>query len=264
MDENKNPIEQEQAQAAALAKVNSQETSSMQVFGSVENFEVAQRMAKCLASSKMIPVTYQNNIPDCLIALDMANRMGANPIMVMQNLYVVHGNPGWSSKFLIASLNMCGKFSPLRYHEENEKTDQWVCYAYAIDKMTGEELKGPEVSMEMAKKEGWYDKAGSKWKTMPQLMLHYRAAAFFQRTYAPEISMGLMTKEEVEDIDYEDVTNGAAPRKPNAFNPQGLSADEKRKQIEEARKRMQQANQPEDVEPVEETTPGTTLFPEQQ
>ena len=35
---------------------------------------------------------------------------------------------------------------------------------------------------------------------MPSQMLRYRAAAFWQRVYCPEISMGLITKEEAEDI----------------------------------------------------------------
>ena len=42
-------------------------------------------------------------------------------------------------------------------------------------------------------------------------MLQYRSAAFFQRTYAPEISMGMQTVEEIRDVvdtTYEDVTPG--------------------------------------------------------
>ena len=54
--------------------------------------------------------------------------------------------------------------------------------------------------MEMAKAEGWIDKAGSKWKTMPELMRRYRAASFFTKQFAPEVSMGLQTIEEIIDI----------------------------------------------------------------
>ena len=52
----------------------------------------------------------------------------------------------------------------------------------------------------MVKAEGWDSKTGSKWKTMPEQMFKYRAAAFWQRAYAPEISMGLQTAEEAIDI----------------------------------------------------------------
>lgn len=163
-------------------------------------FALTQRKANMYVNSELVPQQYKGNIGNCCIAVDMAQRMNANPLMVMQNLYIVHGNPGWSSKFLIACINQCGRFTPLRYQQEGEGTAQWKCRATATDKTTGELLVGPWASMEMAKKEGWSTKSGSKWQTMPELMLMYRAAAFFQRTFAPEISMGFLTKEENEDI----------------------------------------------------------------
>ena len=193
-----------------------QKNDTMLVFSSQANFEQAQRMAQALAASTIVPVQYQKSktpeaVANCIIALEMANRIGMSPLLVMQNLYVVYGNVGWSSKFLIAALNTCGRFSPLRYEHENEgDLNKWRCRAWAIDKTTGTPLHGAWVSIKMAKDEGWYDKNGSKWKTMPELMLQYRAAAFFQRTYAPEISMGMQTVEELNDVvdaSYEDVTN---------------------------------------------------------
>jgi hypothetical protein len=74
------------------------------------------------------------------------------------------------------------------------------CKAVALDKQSNTILDGPTVTMEMAKAEGWIDKTGSKWKTMPELMLKYRAAAFFGRLYAPEIMMGLYSADEIVDI----------------------------------------------------------------
>lgn len=176
------------------------QSDNMLVFGSEANFNNAQRMATALSKSNIIPSNYQNNLPNCIIALEMANRIKMSPIMVMQNLYVVHGNPGWSSKFLIAALNCSGKFSPIRYEFRGEEgKDNWGCRAWAVDN-TGEPLYGAWVDIAMAKAEGWYSKTGSKWKTMPQLMLQYRAGAFFARTYAPEIGMGMQTVEELNDI----------------------------------------------------------------
>jgi hypothetical protein len=52
----------------------------------------------------------------------------------------------------------------------------------------------------MAKDEGWLTKNGSKWRTMPELMLKYRAAAFFARTECPEALYGFQTSDEVEDV----------------------------------------------------------------
>jgi hypothetical protein len=161
-----------------------------------EKFELVQRQAKALSLSTMIPKDYQNNIPNTLVALEMAQRIGASPLMVMQNLHIIHGRPSWSSTFVIAALNACGRFSAMRF--EMDGADK--CRAVATERETNHVLEGPWVTMQMAKEEGWLSKAGSKWKTMPELMMRYRAAAFFGRLYAPEIMMGMHTEFEVQDM----------------------------------------------------------------
>lgn len=174
-------------------------------------------MCMLFSSSELVPPMYQAKdeaskskaIANCMIALDMAQRLGANPLMVMQNLYIVHGKPAWSSKFLIASVNTSGRFTSMQYRFEELgtkevngiKIDDIRCTAYAKDKRTGEVLESSPISLEMAILEGWYTKNGSKWKTMPKQMLMYRAASFWTNAYAPDISMGIRTAEEVQDIE---------------------------------------------------------------
>lgn len=58
----------------------------------------------------------------------------------------------------------------------------------------------------MAKKEGWVSKTGSKWLTMPELMIRYRAAAFWGRLYASDMLLGMYSQEEVVDIEPVKVT----------------------------------------------------------
>ena len=188
-----------------------QQTAPIQVgLTDSQSFELAQRVAKCFAASTLVPKQYQNNLPNCVIALNMAGRMGADPMMVMQSLYVVHGTPSWSAQFLIATFNKCGKFSSIRYDFfGTEGQDDWGCRAKATELSTGELLTGPLVTIGLAKKEGWYQKGGSKWQTMPEQMLRYRAAAWFVRTIAPEIAMGLQTAEEMRDT-YELENDGQA------------------------------------------------------
>ncbi len=170
-------------------------------FGSMEGFELMQRQAKLLAHSTLVPKEYQGNLSNCVIALNMANRMNADPLMVMQNLYIVHGRPGWSSQFLISTFNASGRFSALRYEwVGKEGTDSWGCKAWATEKATGERLEGSTVTIAIAKKEGWYSRNGSKWQTMPAQMLMYRSAAWFIRAYAPEIAMGMHTTDEIIDL----------------------------------------------------------------
>jgi len=163
-------------------------------------FELAQRKAKVYASSTLVPKEYQNNIGNVLIAMNMAKRMNADPLMVMQNLYIVHGKPGWSAQFLVACQNSCGRFSAIKYRFAGERgKSSWSCTAYTTELSSGDLVEGPTVSIDMAAAEGWSTKAGSKWKTMPELMLRYRSAAFLIRCTAPEIGMGIMTADEVED-----------------------------------------------------------------
>ena len=178
-------------------------------FASVQNFEDAQRMAKLLAASNMVPDNYRSNLGDCVIALEMSRRIGANVLAVMQNLYIVHGKPAWSSQFLIACVNASRRFSPLRYRTTGTKGQpDWGCVAWATDR-SGEVLESPEVTIAMATAEGWVTKNGSKWKTMPELMLRYRAATLFARTYAPELTMGIHTDDEVIDVASLPVANTA-------------------------------------------------------
>ena len=226
----------------ALTQTSNQAAAPVTMgFGDLASFEFLQRTSKAFANSTMVPTAYQAMvtkgygdratvepnpaaISNCMIALDMAQRMNANPLMIMQNLHIIEGRPSWSSQFIIAAINNCGKFSPLRFDlqwldeiDATYSTFEWEdrrkvekkhtvriknarCVAWAIEKTTGERLESAPVTMEMAVNEGWYGKNGSKWRSMPDLMMRYRSAAFFGRIYAPELLMGLPTAEEVHDV----------------------------------------------------------------
>lgn len=200
-------------------------TTTASVFSGIAAFEDAQRIAKALASSTLIPPQFQGQqgFANCLVALEIANRMRMSPFQVMQNLHIIHGRPSWSSQFIIGLINGCGRFSPLRY-ELTGSGDSLACYCTATEIATGEMLKGPTVTMAMAKKEGWATKSGSKWATLPDLMIRYRAAAFWGRLYIPELLVGIHTQEEVLDVEPVNVTeapktslddlNAAIPAKP--------------------------------------------------
>lgn len=214
-------------------------------------FAQLQRVANALASSTMVPVQYRAftevkefgkvtgyldnpaGLPNCIVALNMAVRMNADPLMIMQNLHVIEGRPSWSSQFIIAMLNSSGKFSPLRFELSDPGEEETIefqvtvwksgnksfekrthtfrhqtCVAWVIEKETGDRLQSPKVTMAMARDEGWIGKNGSKWQTMQEVMLQYRTASLLGRFYAPELLMGLQSKEEVED--FIDATPNAA------------------------------------------------------
>lgn len=179
-------------------------------------FELVQRQAKMLSASTLVPKEFQGNMGNCAIALNIAKRLGADPFMVIQNIDIIHGRPSFRATFLIAMVNASGRFTPLQFRMSGEGASR-SCVAWAKDKETGEVVEGTEITMAMAKAEGWSTKSESKWVTMPEQMLRYRAAAFFARIYAPDITLGMQTSEELRDI--EPARNVTPTVRAEAINP---------------------------------------------
>lgn len=173
-------------------------------FKSVGDFAQVFKMAQALSKSTIIPKDYHDNPANIVIAIDVANRLNANPLMVMQNLYIVNGRPAWSSQFLSGTINASKKFKTnIQYEMINEGKPDMKCRAYVIDN-DGNRLDGPWITMEMAEKEGWINKTGSKWKTMPEVMMRYRAVSFFARLHCSDLTMGLYTADEAIELNPED------------------------------------------------------------
>jgi hypothetical protein len=191
------------------------DSDGLKVF-SMDGFEMAQRMAKSLASSTLVPKIYQgqDGLANCLIALELSSRMKISPLVVMQNMVPIYGRPSWSSQFLIGTVNACGRFSPLRYIFDNED-EPTSCYCEAKDLASDETLRGEKITIAMAKAQGWWSRKDSKgaetskWPTMTGQMLRFRAASWWVRVFCPEISLGLGTQEEA--IDIESVTVAELP-----------------------------------------------------
>lgn len=248
-------------------------------------FDTMQRVCSFFASSDLVPDNYKAQlkpfpagadentmnaikaentaiktkaIANCMIAVEVASRIGASPLMVMQNMAVIYGRPSWSSKFLIATVNSCGRFEPLQFRFtdkgalgmvdytdyvwnptkrckepvtkqfDGKKIHDIECVAFTTKRGSDGMLESSPVSVRLAIQEGWYTKNGSKWQTMTKQMLMYRAASMWTNAYAPELSMGMRTVEEQQDIytDYEDVTaNEVAAEKENNANKKRISID---------------------------------------
>ena len=248
-------------------------------------FETMQRVCKMFASSDLVPDNYkptfkqvpananpeqiatiqlenqaaQNKaVANCMIAIEISMRIGASPLMVMQNMVPIYGKPSWSSKFLIATVNSCGRFEPLQYRFTNkgmlgmvDYTDYvWdsrsnrkqavqkqfdgkaiqdiECVAYTTKKGSKEVLESSPVSVRLAIQEGWFTKNGSKWQTMTKQMLMYRAASWWTSVYAPDLSMGMRTIEEQQDIvdvDYQEVIEYPEEERQKSANKETIGAD---------------------------------------
>jgi len=195
--------EEVKTEKTEVAEVKKQENRvadpSLGVFGSTDNFTLAWQQAQALAKSNIIPANFQGKPENVLIAIEQSQRLNVSPFMVMQNLYVIQGRPSWSSKFLIAMINGSGKFDEELHFDEKKdaKGKPYSCLAWTMK--NGRRVEGVTVDMEMASAEGWLNKTGSKWKTIPAIMLRYRAASFFASLNCPELTLGIYTKEEMED-----------------------------------------------------------------
>lgn len=201
MSENKQEIVEQKANTLKAIKTD----FSLGIFGTSDNFTMATQMAKALASSTIVPKEYQGNVANGLIAIEIAQRLQTSPLMVMQNLNVIQGRPSWSAQFLIAMVNGSGKYDmELQFDEKQDKDGKpYSCQCWT--EKNGRKVTGITVDMNMAAAEGWLQKNGSKWKTMPQVMLRYRAASFFARMNCPELTLGYYTKDEAYEIaDYQE------------------------------------------------------------
>ena len=170
------------------------------VWENKDAFNQILRAADMLSKTSIIPQSYQGKPQDCFVAIEMANRMGVSPMVVMQNMYVVKGKPSWAGQACTMLINSCGKFKDVKHIYTGEKgKPNRGCYVTATRISDGSQVDGVEVTMQMAQSEGWT--SNSKWRNMPELMLAYRASAFFARVYCPEAMMGVQTAEEVYDAD---------------------------------------------------------------
>ena len=176
------------------------ELAPVTVWTDKKQFDQLLRAANMLSQTSIIPATYQGKPQDCFVALEMATRMGVSPLVVMQNMYVVKGKPAWAGQACTMFINSCGKFTQVKHVYTGEKgTDSRGCYVTATRISDGIQVNGVEVTIAMAKAEGWT--ANTKWRNMPELMLAYRASAFFARVHCPEALMGVQLVDEIYDTE---------------------------------------------------------------
>lgn len=290
---------QKQCQAnAPLATTTNNASACFNFFDPVQ-FETMQRVCKLFASSELVPDMYKISdknpenkaIANCMIAIEIAQRIGASPLMIMQNMVPIYGKPSWSSKFLVATVNTCGRFNPLQYkftdkgmlgmvdyvdyvwdnqarkkvpttkQFDGKKIMDIECVAYTTAKGSDNILESSPVSVRLSIQEGWYTKSGSKWQTMTKQMLMYRAASFWTNAYAPELSMGMKTEDEIRDIvdvEFEDVTAELEKEKAANANKTNIGFDNEQKPTPTP---TSEQPKPQEAEKVDEQPKGQTESP---
>lgn len=167
------------------------------LFMQVRSMDDAARLCKALATSKMTPDAFKNDHGAILMALNVSQSMGCDLFMVMQNMYAVHGRMGFTGQFCISALNRCPQYKRIEYRYMNGK--DWQDGIQVIGhRVDGEQDCGTAITPAMVQAEGW--NKNSKWRSMPEQMYKYRAAAFFVRAFCPDALMGFQTVEELRDL----------------------------------------------------------------
>ena len=209
---------QENDQLPALQEQNDA-PAFVSVFDNPELFDHKFKMAEILASSLFVPggssakpnESFRGNPANCLIALDLAERLGLAPTALFTHLYVINGRPALSSQFIIALINRSGQFSRISWDETidgevsfesngRKKTlPNYIAVAKFTELKTGAEFRSTPVSVELARRNGWLTKNESKWQTIPAEMCRWRSAAWLAKNFAPELIFGLEVAEEVRD-----------------------------------------------------------------
>jgi hypothetical protein len=159
------------------------------------------KLASFMSQSELVPKNYRNKPANVFVAIQIADSMKMNPIIVMQSLYEVHGKFGWESKAIIGMANRSGVFKGGLNFKSNgvpgTKGFSVECYAIRdADNATCSAI----VTWDMAVTAGWTAKNASAYKSFPEQMITYRAAAFFARKYCPEVMFGYYTTDEIRDI----------------------------------------------------------------
>lgn len=187
-------------------------------FMSSHAFAHAHRMANVLANTSMVPNAYRNvywdnekkawidntsAVGNCMIAIDLANRLGTGVMEVMQNVDVIYGRPAMRAILSTALVNkFVGPGRPyqheLRYESNGLGGDDYGVRAYTVA-ADGTRLEGPWITWKLVKAEGWNERRGNKWKTIPDKMFPKRAASWWADLHAPHITLGLMDPDEVQD-----------------------------------------------------------------
>ena len=210
VDETENGFDLTVAEAVIPENVEnvSQETSPVvapvihnqpNVINTIDSYQSNWEMAVNLSKSDLVPDNYKKKPENVIIALGMSQQTGLPPFTIMQNLNIVRGKASFSGSFCKILIERTGRFKDLELNYIGEKgKDTYGCYLSATRVSANKIIKGPEVTMAMAKSEGWT--TNKKWLTLTDLMLAYRCQSFFARLYCPEALNGVYTDDEISEI----------------------------------------------------------------
>lgn len=154
-------------------------------------------IAKAFSMSDLIPAVYKDKPANCFIAIHLGMKLGLDPFLTLQNIYIVQGNPCLSAKLCISLANRSGIFDGNIIFTEFGTGDDLAVTASARLKNGGQTVS-KTMTLKQAKIAGWTSKP--VWQSQPSQMLSYRTATQLIRLYCPDAIMGMSSVEEWEDV----------------------------------------------------------------
>lgn len=167
------------------------------------------KQAEVLSKSQLVPERWRGKPGDIFIMAVQARELGIEPVAATRLTYVVRGEPALKAEAVIGLVNRyAGMASEIMFEERGElMSNDYAVRAYAISAKTGERLYGIWVGMDMVIAEKWGESKKWGWPHNPKYdtpfraqMLRYKSAAFWARLYAPQVTMGMMIDQEIEDM----------------------------------------------------------------
>lgn len=167
-------------------------------------FEQMMRLAKAMARAPLVPQhlkggSLEEGIANCFLVVNQALKWKMDPFAVAQATFVLHGKIGYEGKLVTAALNSCLGVRLYYYFTGERGTPSFGIIVR--DKPRGEEtdreVTGTVDAWQTKEKSGAVNQA---WLRQPEDMLIYRGSRQWARRYAPEVILGVLTDDELEDI----------------------------------------------------------------
>lgn len=160
-------------------------------------FDEAKDAAKIMATSSLVPQSYQNKPGDILVAIQMGSELNLAPMQALQNISVINGRPSlWGD----AMLALCRAHPQFEGMEEKIAGETASC---TVKRRThsGENIETITATFSItdAKRAGLWGKKQA-WRNYPDRMLKLRARGYALRDAFADALRGVISREEAEDM----------------------------------------------------------------
>lgn len=214
-------------QMATQQEFNSSSASVINMVANPKVFENMHSLASIMASAAAtVPDHFRGNVGDCMAVVMQAAQWGMNPYAVAQKTHLIKGILGYESQLVAAVINssgittdrfkfewfgdwtkIVGKFEIKQGQNGEYRTPAWhLSDEEGLGVRVTATIKGDaspttlEVLLAQAR-----TRNSTQWADDPKQQLAYLAQKKWARLYAPDVIMGVYTKDEIIEGEFEEV-----------------------------------------------------------